>query len=115
VIEVTEAMGETDGSASWLVSVGSVAAWMMGRLGSPQAQEEVFGLSPDVRVARTSTPGSARWVDGGLRISGRWSYASGAHHADWASLAAIVTDGSDEPVEAMFCVVPAKQLRLEKT
>jgi alkylation response protein AidB-like acyl-CoA dehydrogenase len=32
VIEVTETMGETDGSASWLVSVGAAAAWMMGHL-----------------------------------------------------------------------------------
>jgi len=113
VIEVTETMGEVDGSASWLVSVGSFAVWMIGQLCSPQAQDEVFGDCPDVRVAGTSTPGAARRVDGGLRISGRWSYASGAYHADWASLAVVVSDGSDEPVDAMFCVVPAKQLRLE--
>jgi 3-hydroxy-9,10-secoandrosta-1,3,5(10)-triene-9,17-dione monooxygenase len=115
MIEVTEAMGETDGSASWLVSVGSVAVWMMGHLCSPKAQDEVFGLSPDVRVAGTSNPGSAQRVDGGLCISGRWSYASGAYHADWASLAVVVTDESEQPVDAMFCIVPAEQLRLEET
>jgi 3-hydroxy-9,10-secoandrosta-1,3,5(10)-triene-9,17-dione monooxygenase len=115
VIEVTETMAETDGSASWLVSVGSVAVWMMGQLCSPQAQDEVFGICPDVRAAGTSTPRSARRVDGGLRISGRWSYASGAYHADWASLAVVVTDEAEQPVDAMFCIVPAEQLRLEKT
>jgi 3-hydroxy-9,10-secoandrosta-1,3,5(10)-triene-9,17-dione monooxygenase len=115
VLKVSEALGEIDASASWLVSIGSVGAWLMGQLCSQQAQEEIFGLNPDARVAGTSTPGSARRVDGGLRISGRWSYASGACHADWAVLAAAVTEGSAEPVDAGFCVVPAQQLRLETT
>jgi 3-hydroxy-9,10-secoandrosta-1,3,5(10)-triene-9,17-dione monooxygenase len=115
VIEVTETLGEADGSASWLVSVGSVAAWMIGHLCSAQAQAEIFGLSHDVRAAGVSAPGSARRADGGVRISGRWSYASGAYHADWALLAALVSDGSEEAEDEMFCVVPAKQLQLEKT
>jgi 3-hydroxy-9,10-secoandrosta-1,3,5(10)-triene-9,17-dione monooxygenase len=115
VIQVSATLGEADGSASWLVSVGSVAAWMASQLCSPQAREEIFGLGPDARVAGTSTPGSARRVAGGLRMSGRWSYASGAHHADWAALATIVTDDVEQPVDAMFCVVPAKELSLEKT
>jgi 3-hydroxy-9,10-secoandrosta-1,3,5(10)-triene-9,17-dione monooxygenase len=118
LIKVGETLGEIGGSASWLVSIGSVAAWMMGHLCSPQAQQEIFGRTPDMRAAGSSTPGSARRVDGGVRISGQWSYASGAHHADWALLAAIVTDGvtdgSQEPVEAMFCVAPAKQLLLKR-
>ena len=115
VINVSETLAEIDGSASWLVSIGSAGNWMMGQLCYSQAQQEIFGLNPDARVAGAGTPGSARRVDGGVRISGRWSYASGAHHADWASLAAVVADGSEQPVDAMFCVVPAKQLRLEKT
>lgn len=115
VIEVTETIGMADGSASWLVSVGSAAAWMMGHLCSPELQQEIFGLSPDVRLAGVNTPGSARRVDGGLCISGRWSYASGAYHADWALLAVLVTDGPVDPIDAMFCVVPAKQLRLDKS
>ncbi|MGB9303659.1 MAG: acyl-CoA dehydrogenase family protein [Mycobacterium sp.] len=115
VLKVSETLAEADGSAAWLISVGSVGAWMMGHLCSPQARDEIFGFGPDVRVAGTGMPGSARRVAGGVRITGRWSYASGAYQADWAPLAAIVTDGSDEPVDAMFCVVPAKQLRLDKT
>ncbi|MBV8177351.1 MAG: oxidoreductase [Mycobacterium sp.] len=115
VLKVSEILGEMDGSVSWLVSVGSAAAWMTGHLCSPQAQAEIFGPGPDIRAAGTSTPGSARRVDGGQCISGRWPYASGAYHADWAALAVVVTDESEQPVDAMFCVVPAKQLRLEKT
>jgi 3-hydroxy-9,10-secoandrosta-1,3,5(10)-triene-9,17-dione monooxygenase len=115
LIKVSETLGERDGSASWLVSVGSVAAWMIGQLCSPRAQVEIFGRGPDVRAAGSSTPGSARRVDGGVRISGRWPYASGAYHAEWALLAAVVTAGSEQPVDAMFCVVPAKQLLLQKT
>jgi 3-hydroxy-9,10-secoandrosta-1,3,5(10)-triene-9,17-dione monooxygenase len=115
VIAVSEALGEVDGSSSWLVSIASVGAWTMGQFCSPRSQKEIFGPGPDVRVAGASTPGSARRVDGGLRISGRWSYASGAHHADWAAVVAVVTDGPEDPVDAVFCFLPAKQVRLEKT
>ncbi|OBH12930.1 acyl-CoA dehydrogenase family protein [Mycobacterium sp. E1747] len=115
VIEVTEAIGMADGSASWLVSVDAAAAWVMAQLCSPQVQQEIFGGCPDIRLAGVNTPGSARRVEGGLCISGRWPYASGAYHADWAVLAVVVADGSDEPIDAMLCVVPAEQLDLEKS
>ena len=115
VMEVCETLAQGDGSASWLVSIGSTGAWMAGHLCSPRAQEEIFRLDPDARVAGTGAPGSARRVDGGVRISGRWSYASGAYHADWAALAAVVAGESEGPVDAMFCFVPAQQLRPEKT
>ncbi|ORA79971.1 oxidoreductase [Mycobacterium malmoense] len=111
VLEVGETLGEADGSASWLVSIGSTANWMAARC-SAQVQEEIFGTNPDARVAGSSTPTTARRVDGGVRITGRWSYASGAHHADWALVAVAIPA---EPEETTLCVVPAAELRLEKS
>jgi 3-hydroxy-9,10-secoandrosta-1,3,5(10)-triene-9,17-dione monooxygenase len=115
VVAVSEVLGEADGSASWLVSLSAAAAWMVGHHCSREAQEEIFGSNPNVRAAGTTAPGSARRVDGGLRVSGRWSYASGAYHADWAAVAAIVTDGPKVPGDAMFCFLPAEEVRLEET
>lgn len=114
VLEVTETLGEADGSAAWLVAIGSTASRMVGDLCVPQVQEEIFGANPDARLAGSATRGSAQQVDGGLRVSGRWPYASGSYHADWVSLAATV-DGSAAPGEAVFCVIPRTQLQLEKS
>jgi 3-hydroxy-9,10-secoandrosta-1,3,5(10)-triene-9,17-dione monooxygenase len=111
VLEVSETLAEADGSAAWLVSIGSTGSWMGARY-SPRAQEEIFGANPDARLAGATVPGSARRADGGLRLSGRWPYVSGSHHADWALLGATVPA---DPAETMLCLVPATELTLEST
>src|SRR6185295_692662 len=67
------------------------------------------------RLAGSAMPGVARRVDGGLRISGRWPNASGAQHATWASLGAVVLDDADAVVDAVMGAVPVSELRLEDT
>ncbi|WAC89686.1 acyl-CoA dehydrogenase family protein [Mycobacterium sp. Aquia_213] len=111
VLEVGEALAEADASASWLVVLGATGSWMGARY-SPPAQEEFFGVNPDARFAGSTHPGRAQRVPGGLSVSGRWPYASGAHHADWALLGAVLPG---EPEEAMLCAMPAAELTLENT
>lgn len=114
VLEVTSALGEADASAAWLVSVASVAAFVAG-LTSAQAQKDIFGADPDARIAGGGTgPAPARRVDGGLRVSGRWSYASGSHHATWAALGATVTDDAGA-VDGVMCLAPVSEVRMEDT
>lgn len=115
LMTVTEALAEIDGSASWLVAIGANAAWGVSHLGSLQAQAEIFGPNPDVRLASTTIPGTARRAHEGLRISGRWPYMSGAHHADWVVLGATAYDGSEKARNGVFCAVPVTDLMLEKT
>jgi 3-hydroxy-9,10-secoandrosta-1,3,5(10)-triene-9,17-dione monooxygenase len=115
MLEVTYALGEIDVSASWLVALGATTAWAVSRLGSLQVQEEIFGPDPDVRLAGSLAPGAARRAEGGLCISGLWPYMSGVHHADWALVSANVTGGPDQPIGAVMCAVPMKQLILQKS
>jgi alkylation response protein AidB-like acyl-CoA dehydrogenase len=82
---------------------------------SQQAQDAVFGTDPDARLAGSGTPGVARRVEGGLRMTGRWPSASGTQHATWATLAAVVLDEADEVVDAVMGTVPVSELRLEDT
>jgi 3-hydroxy-9,10-secoandrosta-1,3,5(10)-triene-9,17-dione monooxygenase len=114
-VEVVSTLGEADGSAAWLVGIGTVASWLLGMVSS-DAQDAVFGADPDARLAgNASMPGVARRVDGGLRMSGRWANASGAHHATWASIAATVTGDEGEVVDAVMGTVPVSELTLEDT
>src|SRR6202012_6097500 len=114
VLEVGEALGTADGSAAWLVGLGSAASWLAGLL-SPRAQEEVFGSDPDARIAGSANPIPGRRVDGGLVVSGRWPYASGSDRAAWAAVAVAVVDDSGENVEPFMCLVPASEMRLGDT
>jgi 3-hydroxy-9,10-secoandrosta-1,3,5(10)-triene-9,17-dione monooxygenase len=113
VLEVTETLGQANASAAWLVSIGAGAA-VVARHGSELAQSEIFS-SPDSRIAGGLAPCRARRVDGGFSVSGSWSYASGAPHADWASIGVTVPGGDDGNVESFLCFVPASEVRLRDT
>jgi 3-hydroxy-9,10-secoandrosta-1,3,5(10)-triene-9,17-dione monooxygenase len=114
-VEVVATLGEADGSAAWLVSIGTAATWLLGMV-SREAQDTVFGADPGARLAGSaSTPGVARRVDGGFLMSGRWSNASGAQDATWASIAAAVLDDEGTVVDAVMATVPASDLTVEDT
>jgi len=114
VLEVTEALAEADSSASWVVSVGSVSSWIA-CVCSEQAQQDIFGADSDARFAGGVGPTVATPVEGGLRLSGRWGYASGSPHATWASLGAALTDDAGQVVDAVLSFVPVSEVTLEET
>jgi len=114
LLQITETLAEADGSAAWIVGISATGACAVNR-GSERLQEEVFGADPDARLAGSGMAGPANREQGGLRLNGRWGYASGSPHATWAALAVAVTDDSGQPPEGYFCLVPTAQLQLEDT
>ncbi|GLY69804.1 3-hydroxy-9,10-secoandrosta-1,3,5(10)-triene-9,17-dione monooxygenase oxygenase subunit [Amycolatopsis taiwanensis] len=88
------------GSTGWVASILGVHPWHLA-LFDAQAQEDVWGEDTDVRVASSYAPmGRATVVDGGYRLSGRWSFSSGCDHATWVFLGAPAFSG-DKAVD--FC------------
>jgi GTP cyclohydrolase II len=73
----------------------------------PQAaQDEVFAAGPAPLAAATGAPpGAAEKVPGGFRITGRWSFASGVLHSQWALLA-VEHDGPGHNKVRLQCLVP---------
>jgi alkylation response protein AidB-like acyl-CoA dehydrogenase len=68
-----------------------------------EVQEEVFA-TPDTRVCGTLSPSAmATPVDGGIVVNGKWGFISGAHHAQWQEVIAILVppDGDPYPVMAL--------------
>ena len=41
--------------------------------------------------------GKAEWVDGGVKLSGHWSFSSGCDHADWIFLGGFVPSEGGRP------------------
>lgn len=113
--EVSEVLGEGDGSAAWVGMIISVTNWLA-CLFPDKAQEEVFGADPDARVTGVAAPtGTGERVAGGWRVSGRWSYNSGAPYATWAAVGALLK-GEDGAVEDQALVlIPASRLAIEDT
>ena len=111
---ITETLGIGDGSAAWVVGVFATGSWIASHV-SGKARHEIFAADPDTRVAAASSQVPAQLVDGGVRVSGRWGYCSGADYANWVAIGVTVQGSPDRPVTPYFCVVPASDLKLEDT
>ncbi|KOV69601.1 oxidoreductase [Streptomyces sp. AS58] len=113
--EVSEALGEADGSTAWTAMIISVTNWLAS-LFPDKAQEEVFGADPDARVTGVAAPtGMGRRVPGGWIVSGKWSYNSGAPYATWAAVGALLQDEAGQVVDQALVLVPASELVIEDT
>jgi alkylation response protein AidB-like acyl-CoA dehydrogenase len=114
-LDVSSAVAEGDGGAGWTVSLIGACAWGTS-LFSGQAQDEVFGADPDARVCGSIPPtGTSVKVDGGWRISGRWSYASGSPHAQWALVGAMLTQDDDQRPTSGIALIPMSELEFVDT
>ena len=93
-------------STSWVLANIAIHHWMLA-LYEERAQEEIWGVNPDVQIASgiAYPQGRARKVDGGYVVSGTWNFSSGVDGADWDMLGATVRDG-DKVVDHRMCLVP---------
>jgi alkylation response protein AidB-like acyl-CoA dehydrogenase len=114
-VDVAAAVSEADGSTGWIVTLINVCNWVTS-LYCDRAQQDVFGADPNARACGVLTPSvTARRVDGGLVVNGRWAYASGCLHADWAILGVPVVDGQGEQTDEGMALVPLRELAIEDT
>ena len=74
------------GSTGWVASILGVHPWHVA-LFDGKAQEEVWNDDVDVRISSSYAPmGKAEVVEGGYRLTGRWSFSSGCDHCTWVLL-----------------------------
>ena len=82
ILSGAERVARGDGSAGWCVSIAATSS-LLGAYLPEAGAAEVFG-DPDSLAAGVWAPrGKGTAVDGGLRVSGRWSFCSGIPHSDW--------------------------------
>ncbi|MCM3298328.1 acyl-CoA dehydrogenase family protein [Streptomyces pseudogriseolus] len=112
---VSETLGQGDGSAAWTGMIIAVTNWLAS-LFPDQAQEDVFGADPDARVTGVAAPtGVGEPVEGGWRVTGRWSYNSGAPHATWAAVGVMLQDDAGAVADQALVLIPASDLSIEDT
>jgi 3-hydroxy-9,10-secoandrosta-1,3,5(10)-triene-9,17-dione monooxygenase len=86
--EVSWELARGCGSTAWCYSLWTAHNWWLGHF--PElGQEEFFADGPDTLFSSGLNPaaGRAEPVDGGFRVSGRWSFSSGCDAATWAMVA----------------------------
>lgn len=79
-MDIVEAASALDGSVGWLVGNGGGMSRAGGHLPESVARQW-FADPRTFIVAATGAVGTAIPCEGGYRVSGRWPFGSGAHHA----------------------------------
>src|SRR5262249_25424117 len=113
-LQVVEELSTIDGAVGWNAGGGSTAnaivrGWVAGDVGWAVCCQEPVGL-----VAGAGGPmGTARPVDGGYRVSGRWQFGSGSPHACWF-VAGYAVEG-ETPRFGPMLLIPATDVEIIDT
>ncbi|MDF3312822.1 acyl-CoA dehydrogenase family protein [Rhodococcus sp. T2V] len=114
-LEVTEQLARGDSSAAWVSMILGGGSMLAGLFGDA-AQEEVWDGAPGNTVCGVLTPSStAQRTDDGYLLSGRWAFASGSLHCDWAVVAFPIPGPAGDPVDEGIALVPMSELAVEDT
>ncbi|MGH8007132.1 MAG: hypothetical protein ACREQ3_08990, partial [Candidatus Binatia bacterium] len=78
-LDVIEAVSYIDPAAGWCLSICADTVGLSGAFLSDAAVAQIFPGDHVPTVAGTIKPGKAIPVQGGYRVTGRWSWGSGIH------------------------------------
>lgn len=97
-LELVEAITWHSGSAGWVSMVHAAIGAMSAAFLPDSATSRLYNTGIDQRFSGQGAPlGMAKKVEGGYRLSGRWSYGSGFSHATYSHSACFVDDGTGKP------------------
>jgi alkylation response protein AidB-like acyl-CoA dehydrogenase len=95
-VRVIEEVAKADASTAWCLNQNCVCSMIAGYL-EPPAAREIFGPADAVLAwGSQGGDGYAQVTDGGYRVTGTWSFASGGRRATWlgAHCPIVERDGS---------------------
>ena len=91
-VAILEAIAAIDASTAWCLGQNNVCASVAAFLPA-EAAREIFGGEPQAILAwGAGYGGKALAVEGGYRVSGKWSFTSGGHHATWLGAHCVVSE-----------------------
>ncbi|WP_428487714.1 acyl-CoA dehydrogenase family protein [Rhodopila sp.] len=96
-IQCVEAVAEGDASAAWCMNQGSGCS-MASAYVAPAVAREVWGGKRDVLAWGQGPGAKAIRTDGGWRVTGTWTFASGSRHATWLGAMCPSFEGDGTPI-----------------
>jgi indole-3-acetate monooxygenase len=88
-LQIYEELASADASVAWIVWNNQVVG-LASRYSSAAVKADIFNDHRAIFANSTRPSGEAIVVDGGLKVSGRWSLVSGCELADWIPVMCIV-------------------------
>jgi 3-hydroxy-9,10-secoandrosta-1,3,5(10)-triene-9,17-dione monooxygenase len=114
--DVQMALGEACTSSGWVFGIIAVHNFQLG-LFDIRAQEEVWSKDNSVLIASSYQPvGKVERVDGGFKLTGRWSFSSGCDHCDWIFLGSIIPPAKEgDPPDMRTFLLPKSDYKIVDT
>nr|WP_047167094.1 acyl-CoA dehydrogenase family protein [Sphingomonas sp. Y57] len=110
-LRLIETISQADGSAGWVASFGFSAVYLSAL--PIETLEAMYANGPDVVFAGgIFPPQKAVPVDGGLEVSGRWSWGSGCTGAEVIGVGIKVEGGGPTGGLPLIAVTPAKNVQI---
>jgi len=116
-LECAEIIARGDASAGWCVSIALTSSLLAGYL-PPDGATETLGSARAVAAGVWAPRGTARPVDGGVRVSGRWAFCSGITHADYLFAGCVLVTGDEkdgDPPTLRAVAIPVGELEVLDT
>lgn len=110
ILDPIRRMAHGCASSAWTLGFYMLHNWMLALFGE-QAQDEVFAAGPVLCPAPLAPTGRGVPDGDGIRLSGRWSWATGVMDADWIMVGAIC--GPDDAPYPALALLPAADIRIE--
>ncbi|MCP4806286.1 MAG: flavin-dependent monooxygenase [Proteobacteria bacterium] len=100
-------------SSGWVLGVVAIHAWQLA-LFPEQAQEDVWGSDASTLISSSYAPtGKVEKVEGGYRISGRWSFSSGSDHCQWIFLGGFAPTPEGSPPDMRTFLLPRSDYEID--
>jgi len=111
-----ERIARGDASAGWCVSIAATSSLLSAYL-PEEGAAEIFGDPGTVAAGVWAPRGRAAVVDGGLRVSGRWSFCSGISHSEWLFAGCVLDaqEGSSAAATLRVAALPRAELEILDT
>ncbi|MDQ3739208.1 MAG: acyl-CoA dehydrogenase family protein [Actinomycetota bacterium] len=109
LMAAVETVAKGDGAAAWCSMIASTTSSLSLML-PPETARTIFEPPSAVAGGVFAPNGTARLVDDGFRVSGRWQWGSGTQHCDWIVGGARCDDGTFR-----LCWFPAADVEFHDT
>lgn len=110
--EAVRRLATACGSTGWVAGIVGVHNWHLA-LFSQQAQEDVWGEDPNVRISSSYAPmGMGEVVEGGYKVNGSWAWSSGCDIADWVVVGGPVIKNG-KPVDFVSFLIPRSDYNIK--
>ncbi|OBI71958.1 acyl-CoA dehydrogenase [Mycobacterium sp. E740] len=110
ILDPVRRMAHGCASTAWTVGFYILHNWMLA-LFDERAQDEAFAVRPFLAPAPLAPTGRGLPVEGGIGLSGRWSWATGVMHGNWIIVGALC--GADDEIYPALALLPIDEVVID--